>query len=141
VRVVRCRGVRTAPANVKNLLYPTPQKFKLIKPFKLFKPFGRSPADGCPNRSPPAAVLVKMLVRPSPQKFNTFNTFATFHNYHPALEDGPHAMRHPKRHDTKHASFKRTCRSLHVQNLVVFSQPTRCRDELRRIPFAKASLL
>jgi hypothetical protein len=79
----------------------------------------------------------KMLLFLVPQKFNTFNTFATFHNYHPALEDGPHAMRHPKRHDTEHVSFRRTCR----RKLVLFNPRMRCRDELRRIPSAKASLL
>jgi hypothetical protein len=79
----------------------------------------------------------KMLLFLAPQKFNTFNTFATFHNHHPALESGPHARRHPKRRDTEHVSFRRTC----GRKLVLFNRRTRCRDELRRIPSAKASLL
>jgi hypothetical protein len=68
--------------NVKNLLFPTPQRFK---PSKLFEPFARTPADDCLYRSPSAGVPVKMLRLPPPQKFNTFttfNTFATFHNHY-----------------------------------------------------------
>jgi hypothetical protein len=63
--------------NVKNLLFPTPQRFK---PSKLFEPFARTPADDCLYRSPSAGVPVKMLRLPPPQKFNTFTTFNTFHN-------------------------------------------------------------
>jgi hypothetical protein len=64
--------------NWKNLVFPTPQKFKLFKPFKFFNPFARAPVDDCRHRSLPAGVPVTMLRLPTPQKFNTFNTFTTF---------------------------------------------------------------
>jgi hypothetical protein len=76
-----------APSRSKNLLDPTPQKFKLFKPFKLFNPFPRAPVDDRLHQSAPAVAPVKMVLHPAPQKFNiftTFNTFATFHNGHSA---------------------------------------------------------
>ncbi len=69
--------------NVKNLLFPAPQKFNLFKLFNL--PLPRS---------------TKMLLRPVPQKFNIFNTFTTyaifakFANFNPALKYSTLIHRH-----------------------------------------------
>ena len=70
-----------ASSRSKNLLFPTPQKFRL------FKPFARAPADSCRHRSPSAAVPAKMVRLPVPQKFNTFNTFTIFAVFDSGLAD------------------------------------------------------